>query len=204
VATDEPRSFCCEDTRNEFCIIASHVWILRQNDLARTVNMPTSAEISRTVNRLFARNNSRTSATESPFLLIDCRPDRGWSSTEVRPSLNPLNYSNVRARLKRSLPKAVFNISKVFAPFFPKFKAERDSYTLFLPLQHSESDPKCDEGLVHVIFRPKMLMVSGRPLCRRERRLKATIQQRCVSQLFPPSGVTEPVSELIDHTLYTV
>jgi len=67
------------------------VQILRQNGLARTVNMPTSAEISRTVNRLFTRTNSRTSAIESSFMLIDSLPGRGWSFTEVRPFLNFLN-----------------------------------------------------------------------------------------------------------------
>jgi hypothetical protein len=46
--------------------------------------MRTSAEISRTVNHLFTHINSRTTATESSFILIESRPDRGWLSTGVR------------------------------------------------------------------------------------------------------------------------
>jgi len=65
---------------------------------------------------------SPTSAIKSSFTLTDSRPERGWSSTEVRLFLNFLNQSNVRVRLKRSLPKAVFNISKVFASFFPSLR----------------------------------------------------------------------------------
>lgn len=62
-----------------------------------------------------------------------------------------LNHSNVRARLTHSSPKAVFNISKVSAPFFPSLKAKRDPHTLFLLFRHFERDPKCDETQVHVL-----------------------------------------------------
>lgn len=68
-------------------------------------NVPASAKLSCTVNRL-----------------VDSHPDRGSSSTEVRTFLNLLIHSNVQARLKHWLPKAVFDISKVFASFCQRLK----------------------------------------------------------------------------------
>jgi hypothetical protein len=108
----------CEDTRNEFRRIASHVQILRQNGLACTSICQPLQKFHVLLIAYLQVLILRTSAIESSFMLIDIRPDSGWPSTEVRLFFKLLKLTKRASTTQRSSPKAVFNISKVFAPFF--------------------------------------------------------------------------------------
>jgi hypothetical protein len=95
----------------------------------------------------------------------------------------------VWAWLKHKSPTAVFNISKVYAPFFPSI-TQNLMHTCCSFSPHSEHGQKCDKAHVHALVWPKLdrhcPLILGRPLRHGERRLKATFQQRGTSQLLLP------------------
>jgi hypothetical protein len=81
-----------EEAMNEFFTNASHVQILYQMVWHKPQDMPTSAEISRTVNCLFSRikshshthTHTHTSQNHNFYLLS--HPESGSSLTKVSPS----------------------------------------------------------------------------------------------------------------------
>lgn len=161
--------------------------------------MPASAEISLNVNCLFARISCRARVLESLFLHVDGRPDRGSSSAEVGPSLNLLSHSDVRARLEHSSPREVLNSSKVFAPFSPSLTQN------FMHTSCSDSSwdfvrPRNATRLLYTCSFDQSWggTRSGRPVCLEER-LKATFQERGAFPTSGHTGVTKPISELIDQ-----
>jgi len=103
---------------------ASHVQIVRQNALNGPYVSPTISQTSWIVCLRSATTASRTFATFSGVVLVDGRPERSSSSTDVRPSLKRLYYhKKALLWLMASLsPKASCSIRSVSAALFFKKK----------------------------------------------------------------------------------
>ena len=127
------------------------------------------------------------------------------SSTEVRPSLNLLIHSHVWTRLNHSSPKAVFNISEVVAPLFSGLTQNLvHTRNYSLPTSRALADTRWGTGTQAHSTKagealPECIGLSFAPW---REETQGHIPGTRHFPTPPPCGVTEPVWDLIDHTLY--
>ena len=115
----------------------------------------TFSATSRTVKWRFERMTSQTFATFSSVFDIDGRPERGSSSTEVRPSLKHFHHPYVWVLPMASSLNAIFNISDVSVTDFPIFTQNftqiRCSWKtlIFLSQENRQMRQTCDHIKKH-------------------------------------------------------
>ena len=95
-----------------------------------------------------ARIASRAFVLFSGVVLVDCRPERSSSSTDVRPSLKRLYHKKVLLWLMTLSPKASCSIRWVSAAVILKTETKFDADSLLLQIRHN-SCKKIAESLQH-------------------------------------------------------
>ena len=83
-----------------------------------------------------ARIASRTFAMFSGVVLVDGRPERSSSSTDVRPSLKRLYHKSVLLWFMALSPKVSCSIRWVSAAVFVKNETKPDADSLFFKIRH--------------------------------------------------------------------
>jgi hypothetical protein len=129
---------------------ASHVQIVRQNALNGPVWQ--SYYLTNIVDSLptICKVASRTFAMFSSVVLVDGRPERSSSSTDVRPPLKRLYYKKVLLWLMALFPKASCSIRWVSAAvFFFKFETKFDADSLLHKIGHFRCKKKFAGSLKH-------------------------------------------------------